>query len=248
MKHFKFYVIGLLFLLTGSISIAQEGAKVSMALTVSPSVSWLTPSNDGYNADGSKFGFKYGLLMDFRLFGVDNYSLASGFTVNTIGGNLSEPSSESVNGVLTASRIDANYKLTYIDVPLAIRLKTKEIGYNVFYAKFGSELGFNVGAKKKYTETYGNYISDETTNDVAGDINLFRSSLVFGLGIERNISGSTNYRIGLTYHNGLTNVMQGKALKVDSNGNTLIDNNSTAEDRDLSTKLSFIELNIAIVF
>ena len=258
MRDIKFYVIGLLIFGLNFNSNAQESKSVVISLTVSPSVGWMSPTNKGYTSDGAKMGIKYGLLMDFRLFEVDNYSFISGFTMNHIGGKMREPSVfENDPGVDLAASDVAVYKLTYIDVPLVIRLKTNEIGYNVFYAVFGSEVGFNVGAKKEYTRTYGSTSTGSFTEDASNEIKLFRSSLVFGLGIQRNISGNTNYRIGLTYHNGLTNVMkgkgtegnEGKAYAVDGNGVIELNSDGSPKyDRKLNTKLSFIELNLAIVF
>ena len=249
MRSFKFYVIGLLILGVNARLSAQEDKKVALAFTVSPSVAWLSPTNTGYESDGNKIGFKYGLLMDFRLFGVDNYSLTSGFTMNHIGGKIIEPSTfETSTGTVVSAKDAANYKMTYIDVPFAIRLKTNEIGYNTFYAVFGSEMGFNITAKKDVTTTYGSTTTGEITQDVGGDINLFRTSLVIGLGVERNISGNTNYRIGVTYHNGLTNIMDGDAYKVDANGETMISGNAGVMDKSNNTKLKFVELNLAIIF
>ena len=250
MRSFKFYVIGLLILGINAGLSAQEDKKVALAFTVSPSVAWLAPTNDGYKSEGTKIGFKYGLLMDFRLFGVDNYSLTSGLTMNHIGGGLIEPSTfeNTTTGTVVSAKDAANYKMTYIDVPFAIRLKTNEMGYNTFYAVFGSELGFNITAKKDVTTTYGSTSTGEVTQDVTGDINLFRSSLVIGAGVERNISGNTNYRIGVTYHNGLTNILKGDAYKVDPNGNTLISGNAGVLDKSINTKLKFVEFNLSIIF
>ena len=249
MRGLKFYLFAIIFISTSLITVAQEDKPVNISLTVSPSVAWLAPGNTGYSSEGSRIGIKYGLLTDFRLFGVENYSLTTGFTMNHIGGKLIEPSTfKDSNGNIIAAKDAATYKLTYIDVPFAIRLKTNEIGYNTFYAVFGSEIGFNIAAKKEFTTTYGNSSTGELTNDVSGDINLFRSSLVFGAGVERNISGNTSYRIGITYHNRLTNVMKGDAYAVDGNGNTIIKNNAPVYDKKLSTKLKFIELNLAILF
>ena len=169
--------------------------------------------------------------------------------MNHIGGKLMEPSTfETSTGTVVSATDAANYKMTYIDVPFAIRLKTNEIGYNTFYAVFGSEMGFNISAKKDVTTIYGGTSTGEFTEDVAGDINLFRTSLVIGLGVERNISGNTNYRIGVTYHNGLTNIMKGDAYLVDSNGNTVISGNEGVIDKGNSTKLKFVELNLAVIF
>ncbi len=249
MRDLKFYVIGLLILMANQNSIAQDDKKVGLAFTVSPSTSWLASTNTGYASEGGRVGIKYGLHMDFRLFGDDNYSLASGFTMNHLGGKLSEPTYvTNSNGNVIAARDMATYKLTYIDVPFAIRLKTNEIGYNIFYGLFGTELGFNVNAKKEYSTSYNGTTNATVTEDVSGDINLFRTSMIFGAGIERNISGDVYYRIGITYHNGLNNIMKGKAYAVDGNENTIVENNKAQEDKDLSIKLKFIELNLAIVF
>ena len=249
MHRIKFYLIGLLFFIGSTNLLAQEEKKVRLSLTVNPNFTWLTPTNDGYSSEGSKMGSSYGLLMDFRLFGDDNYSLSSGFTFSHLGGKISSPDVVNVNGTNVAARRFSNYSFTGIDVPMVIRLKTNEIGYNVFYGVFGSELGFNINAKDKFTQTYNGNTTEEKTNDISSEVNLFRTSLVVGLGVERKISGNTSYRIGLTYHNGLTNIFKGKSYLADGNGNAQLDSSGNPiEDRDLSTKLKYLELNLSVVF
>lgn len=249
MRKIKIYVIGLLFLGFQTIGNAQEDRKVNLAFTVTPSLSWLETTNEGYERDGSSAGIKYGLLMDFRLFGVENYALATGFNMNHISGKLKEASSfeESTGTVIPALR-EAKYKMTYIDVPVAIRLRTNEIGYNIFYGVFGTELGFNISTKEEYKDIYSGGETGVRTDDVTDDVNFFRTSLVFGAGVQRHISGSAYYRIGITYHNGLTDILKTDAYLVDSNNETVIENNVPVIDRDLTTKLKFLELNLAIIF
>ncbi|MGK0285288.1 MAG: hypothetical protein ACI9GM_000321 [Salibacteraceae bacterium] len=249
MHNIKFYVIGLLFFGCIQSGFSQEDRKVVLAFKVAPTFSWLEATNKGYEPNGSSMGIIYGLLADFRLFGVDNYALSSGFTMNHISGKLNEPAFyTATNGTASPAKSESKYKMTYIDVPLTIRLKTNEIGYNTFYGEFGSELGFNINAKKEYTTTYSAGSTGELTDDVSSEVNLFRSSLVFGLGVQRHISGNAFYRIGLTYHNGLINIFDRKAYLVDSNNNTVMDGNAPVLDKDLSTKLKFIELHLAILF
>lgn len=245
----KFYIIGLL-LLIGSVSAsAQSKNKVHLGLTANPNITWMATSNDGYESDGVKAGITYGLVTDFRLFGEDNYSLTTGFTFSHLGGKISSPDVYSDNGNLVSAVRNSNYSLTNIDVPLAIRLKTNEIGYNVFYGVFGSEVGFNVNANETYTLTYGNgIVTPEDDLDVSDNINLIRTSLVIGLGLERAISGETHYRIGVTFHNGLTNIFKDNTYLVDANGKTDLSTGAPQEDRVNSTKLKFLELNLTIVF
>lgn len=258
MRNIKFYLIGLLFLGSLLKTYAQEDKKVALAFKVSPTFSWMPVTNAGYENNGTSVGIAYGLLMDFRLFGEPNYALASGLTFNHASAKIIEPSyyEDKNTGMVYSSKSEAKYAMTYIDVPFAIRLKTNEIGYNTFYGEFGTEFGFNISAKKTYTDTYSGGTLAEQTEDVTDQINLFRSSLVLGLGVQRNISGNTYYRIGVTYHNGLTNVLKGpgegdnkgKAYLVDGNGNTVIENGAPVYDKKLSTKLRFIELQLAILF
>ncbi len=249
MRSIKFYVIGLLFLGFLGNANAQDDRKVNLAFTVSPSLSWLETTNNGYEKDGNSAGIKYGLLIDFRLFGVENYALATGFTMNHISGKMKGASyfTEAGGTVIPATR-ESKFKMTYIDVPLAIRLRTNEIGYNVFYGVFGSELGFNISTKQEFTDTYSGGNTGEFSEDVTKDVNWFRSSLVFGAGIQRHISGNAYYRIGITYHNGLTDILKGDAYAIDSNGQTIIENNAPVVDRELTTKLKFLELDLAIIF
>ena len=259
MYKFKFYVIGLLFFIGVSNLTAQEDSKVRLAIGINPSVNWMSPSNEGYSSEGIRMGISYGVLTDFRLFGDDHYSLSSGFTFSHLGGKISSPDVYNNGLVLVPARKNSTYSLTNIDVPLVIRLKTNEIGYNVFYATFGSELGFNINATNKYTKSYNGTTTEETSDDISygtrdkdsGEeyVNWFRTSLVFGFGVQRSISGRTSYRLGLTYHNGLTNMFGGKTYAIDANEDVIIGaDGSTTRDRNLSTKLQFLELNLAIIF
>lgn len=256
MQAFKFYALLLIIVLLGTNVMAQKtdkvaDKKVTLALSVSPNISWLQQSNAGYSSDGSKLGVTYGLLTDFRLFGDNNYSLSTGFTFSHLGGKMKSvtPLTNSSGTNYTGTR-NSNFNFTNIDVPLVIRLKTNEIGYNVFYGIFGSEIGFNVNAKERFTIDDGSgTITEEKELDASNEVNLIRSSLVFGLGVQRKISGNAYYRIGLTYHNGLTNYLNINPYAVDGGGNIIYENGSpVVEDRNLSNKLKFIELNLAIVF
>lgn len=248
MHKIKFYVIGLLFLFLTNKNLAQNDQKVHLGFTVNPNIVWLSPTNEGYNSDGAKLGLSYGVLTDFRLFGVENYSLSSGFTFSHLGGKITSPDAVGETGSMVAATRSSNYSFTNIDVPMVIRLKTNEIGYNVFYGTFGTEFGFNLNAKEKYTQTYGSTTTEEKSQDISSEVSVFRTSLVFGFGMERSISGNTGWRFGLTFHNGLTNIFNGKTYLVDANGTTVIDNGSPVEDRDLFTKLNFLEVNFSIIF
>lgn len=250
MQFLKYYVIGLLFLMVSPKINAQSSQKVRMGFTASPNLGWISTAKTGYESDGAKLGIKYGILMDFRLFENDNYFLASGFTINHLGFKLASPDVYMADTTNVGARTNSRYNLTYIDVPLAFRLKTKEIGYMVYYGTFGTELGFNIGSKQTSTTTYNEVTTNEALNENLKEVNLFRSSLVFGIGAERTISGNTAIQFGITYHNGMTNIFNDDyvSYEVTDAGNTLIEGNKAVESSNFNTKLSFVELNFAILF
>lgn len=224
---------------------AQEAKKVRLGLTASPSFAWISPDNKGYEGDGIRLGFKYGIIADFSLFQSNNYFLHTGFTINHVGGKLLTPSAEVSNNSLVAVQNKNIYKLRYIDIPLVIKLKTNEIGYMTYYGMFGSEIGFNVRAKKDYENIVTNKITD---HDIKDNVNFMKASLIIGAGVEYNISGNTMLVAGLTFSNGLTNILKGDANLVDSNGVTQLDSSGIVKDRKLVTRSNFLAINIAVMF
>src|SRR5215216_4456840 len=83
--------IALLFavLTWGTIS-AQDNtssdSKLRFGFKVAPSLAWLKPDIKGYESDGSKLGFIYGLMFDYNF--AKNYALNLGLEVSYRGGKL----------------------------------------------------------------------------------------------------------------------------------------------------------------
>jgi hypothetical protein len=108
---------------------------------------------------------------------------------------------------------ERNYKITYVTLPLTLKLRTKEIGALTYYGMFGVNTSIRVAAKatdnvQKYSETTGTWLTPEdiTKSDVKKDVSLFNESLNMGLGVEWNLSGSTSLVIGANYLLGFTNM------------------------------------------
>ena len=225
---------------------SQDVKKVRLGLTASPSFTWLAPDNKGYDNDGIRMGFKYGLLADFSIFESNNYFLHTGFTINSVGGKIKSPDVIGDNSSLViATQGESTYKLRYIDIPLAIKLKTNEIGYLTYYGVFGTELGFNIRAKRDYDNVL---IDKQEDEDIKDDVNLLKASLLIGAGVEYNISGNTMIVAGLSFANGLSNIFKGDALLVDEDGTAVIENNQAVKDRDLKIRSNYLMVNIAVLF
>ena len=218
-----------------------------LGLHFSPNIAWLNLNTTGYSSNGGRIGFAYGLSTEFYL--AKNYLLSTGFSINNVGGKLQYESVYENNGVLAPSEVKQTININYVDIPLTLKLKTNEIGYITYFGNFG----FNTGVKynSKTDIEYVNFKSIKQT-DVANtdNVSLININLIVGAGLEYNISGNTNLAVGVTFHNGFTDIIKSKTHVLDANGKAVIDSDGKAvyTDKQVSSNLNFFSLDFAIYF
>lgn len=180
---------------------AQE-KKVALGLGISPTVNWMKTKSEGLSSDGSKIGFKYGLLADFN-FG-ENYSLATGVFINNYGGKIN--ALEIIDSL--EQNVSYNLKIQSIEIPVTLKMRTKEIGYLKYFGQFGFAPQIIINSTADI-EVEGQETQENVEmKDRIADMDL---SLVLAIGIEYNLSGTTNFIIGLSYQNGFIDMLQGSA-------------------------------------
>jgi hypothetical protein len=110
---------------------------------------------------------------------------------------------------------ERKYSITYVTLPLTLKLRTKEIGALTYFGLFGINSSFRVAAKatdevQKLSVSTGDWLSPETISksDIKKDVSLFNEALNMGLGVEWNLSGTTSLVIGANYLLGFTNVVK----------------------------------------
>ena len=200
---------------------AQSNQKFHFGLKAAPSLAWLKTDSKGVSSEGTKLGFSYGLITEFN-FG-EHYAFATGIDVSYRGGKLKSSYSTndgSSNQVITVET-DA-FNLEYIELPLTLKFKTNEIGYLTYYLQAGISPGLNIRAKADVstsTQIGSSPIvnSSEDNVDVKDGINNFNLSMVLGGGVEYTLSGSTVLLVGITFSNGFVDVVDGDAIKANSN-------------------------------
>src|SRR5690606_14030633 len=111
-----------------------EKRKLRFGVYVAPTTSWMRPTtqkageHDEFRTenDGNKLGFIYGLMMDYQ-FG-ENYFFSTGLQVNMTGGkiNVTRDPFSSANNTINKANFD--YSLQYIELPVALKLRTDLIG------------------------------------------------------------------------------------------------------------------------
>jgi len=264
-KVLTLIVFGLLFL---NLS-AQEGdfssdpvaklpdsdRKFRFGLQFSPNISWFKTNTTGYESEGAKLGFSYGL--SFEYFMTKNYLFSMGLSILNSGGELAYTG---IGYQIYSVEVQEKIKLKYVEIPLLLKLRTNEIGYLTYFGQFGLKGGINFSGKSSFTysdattngftiiPTNGSLLADDTEYDA--QINWVNLSLVIGAGVEYNISGNTSLTLGITYNNGFVNQLDTKTHVLDSNGDVLIDGNGNAvfSEKDASANLNYIALNIGIYF
>lgn len=230
--------------LSGSLLFAQDGANelknFRFGLKVAPSINWYKPEGKIISADGVAARFGGGLVLEFRLSKVA--SIQTGAQIDIDGGKLrynnGGPNSVGANTVsyyyntlddkivhydpLLASSPsyvhyqlnERVYRITYVTIPLTLKMKTKEIGAFTYYGQIGVNNSFRW---KAFANDELQIINDATNTlgtkdskskvEITQDMSVYAASLNFGLGAEMNLAGTTSLVFGLNYNLGFTNVV-----------------------------------------
>ncbi len=232
-----------------------------MGFKVSPNVSWMQPQDRHFLTDGPVIRFGFGFTAD--IFFAPNYAIGTGVNVMRNGGSLSYLELERIGSADFIFRRNRDYSSQYVEVPFTFKLRTNEIGYITYWAQFGFGAGVNIGSRGDDSKNYlyeqaleegtltwvtsnRETVFDENS-DLSDGIRLFRASMIFGAGIEYNLSGSTSVLVGLTFNNGITNSMSRQEVIRTENDSPIFRGNSPETVR-LNAIANTIELNLGILF
>ncbi len=204
----KATLILLLVTFLGASSAYSQQKPFVFGFKAGPTMGWLKPDAQGYESDGLKAGFTWGFIADFFL--MENYGIATGFDVVFLNGGIKMPH-QLLDGTDTITgNLNRKYKLKYIQVPVTLKMRTKELGKFRIFGQIGLGTNFLIGAKAddEFTPDQGASSSEEV--DIYDDITFMRESLILGAGVEFLLGGSTNLTAGLVFNNGFMNILKGK--------------------------------------
>jgi hypothetical protein len=219
-----------------------------LGLQLSPNISWLATNSPEYSNDGRKFGVSYGLATEFFL--TKNYLFSTGFMISSLGGKVAyEGVYVNNDGANVVSSVEQSYAITYIEIPLTLKLRTKQIGYMTYYGNFGLKSGIKFKYNSDFTYTDINNTPTIEGENTADDVFFINMCLTVGGGVEYNLYGNTNLMLGITYNNGFINQLDNKINLVDK-GKAVLDaaGNPVFSEDNASANLKYISLNIALFF
>lgn len=225
---------------------AGEVKSFRFGLKIAPSVNWLQPKDTKkFERAGTPLSFNWGLVTEFKL--ADLFSVSTGLELNHEAGKIKyldevnyfinddfefiETEENESTGLYTVSdtskpfaRVkpsERKYSNTYVTIPVALKMKTKEIGYLTYFGEFGLNFAIRTSTK----------VSDEATDDdianfgganikaadldnliLKKDINLARVQLSIGAGAEYSLAGSTSVFGAIHYNLGFTNSVRNNSI------------------------------------
>ncbi len=197
MKKIAFLLVAILYLQS---SFAQDYKPVRLSFVINPQVSWLKSDNASVESGGSLFGYNFGVVVD-RFF-TPNYALSTGLTVNTTGGVLkySPAVNAEIGGVVKENISKLNYRLKYIEIPIALKLRSNDFNRMAYYGQFGLSWQFSIKT------------SDGTSSNIDPEVRLFDLGYHFGGGIEYSIGGSNYLMIGGQFNNGFSDITNNASI------------------------------------
>jgi hypothetical protein len=201
------YILSLIIFLLQTQVFAQN---LSFSVVFDPQVTWMKSDSKSIEREGTRFGFNAGLVLDAYF--AENYAFSTGASIWQTGGQLQLVDSIGFQDPAwldtLSSGTTVNYNLQYITIPISLKLKSNQIGYNTFFAHLGLNTHMNVRA---LAEVPGMGISDE---DISDEVRFFMMSYFIGGGMEYSLGGNTALMAGLYYTNGFLDVRKTEDYKV----------------------------------
>jgi len=192
------------FLLLVNFSLAFGQSNLRLGVHLDPMASWLSPKTNRIDKDGARPGINGGLLVEYYFH--PNYGLVTGLNLGVWGGNVLYNDSVGIKtgdnssvGLRRGSTVA--YNLSYISIPVGLKLKTNEIGYFTYFAELGFNQQINIGSRATST---GNGLNKD---NVPKETNLLNMAYYFGGGVEYNVGGQTSLVAGVFFTNGFVDVL-----------------------------------------
>jgi hypothetical protein len=214
------FCLASLFALFLAINLPAQGEDIRIGFLMSPRFTWITTNVPLVNGAGTNLGINLGTTVEYYF--SENYALTMGLGLafnqggtlkHDIGGNLLPESDLSDNAYNTGDKplpdgVEIKYKLQYLEVPISLKLRTREFGYTRFFVE-APILSWSVRTQVR-GEIKGDGIDTEKEN-IKEDVSAFNFSWGLGAGIEYFISTQNSIVAGIGYKRGFYDLTTNKA-------------------------------------
>lgn len=176
---------------------AQEAVRFGFQL--SPTFGWMSTDKNTVTSNGINLGLKLGLMGEFYF--QENYAVTTGlgFAFNAGGTVLHEREGEywiesgedipqECRDFFRENGPNLKYAIQYVEIPIGLKLRTREFGYIRYYVEPNLGLGFRTQATGDVRNA-GDECNDMNIREEVALLNLFWG---IGAGVEYSVSESTS--------------------------------------------------------
>lgn len=195
-------VIALLSLIT----VTYSQKRFNLTFLASPQVSWLKSDSKDSRESSSFLGFGYGVEGDIFL-ASENYALTTGMTVSTSGGSVIYRESIPFSGKVLPVGTKVDYYLTNIELPLVLKMRTKDFNRVKYFAQFGFTNWLNI--KARATTSDGSFYKER----IRDEIRFLNIGLNVGAGFEYDLGHANAITGGLVYSNGFSDITTNASVR-----------------------------------
>ncbi len=154
-------------------------------------------------SNGSRTNIDFGISID--QYYVPQYAFSTGVSIANMGGvlnyqNVKTLSTSEGTTISLPANTNVNYNLQYIHVPIAVKMRTPQIGYVSYFADLGFDAMVNVQANADINSL------NITNEGLVNEIKPIYLAYHLSAGLQYRIAGTTSLMAGLTYMNGFTDV------------------------------------------
>ncbi len=239
MKNVTILLLGVL---VSQLSFAQS--EFRFGLKGAANIGWISAGTKNVESNGTKLGFAYGIMGDYYF--RPNYGVTTELLISQINGKLEVLTPQRFVGDTSqaVNSLKYTYDLQYIEIPISMKFRTKEIGNITYWGNFGFSPGFLLNAKASIAEeglpasivlkdptdflVNDNEGDDFTTDNFDDRVFLFRFPLIIGGGIEYKMAGSTSLHAGVRFTNSFTDIL--------------------VKDKDVTAKNNYVALTVGVLF
>jgi hypothetical protein len=178
---------------------------INFSIHFDPLISWFSTDSYATRNDGVVPGFNFGISYN-KFFG-PNYSFSTGLNIINSGGRLINRDVthfELKNYSSTILTIQPGetitFRVTYLSVPLGLKLQTNQVGYGRFFTDVGLDPKIVVGGR-----------ADIPSLDIKGgnattELTTFNLSFHIMAGMEYPLSGNNSFIIGVGFEKDLFDI------------------------------------------
>ncbi len=178
---------------------------ISFSLHFDPLISWFSTDSYDTRNDGVVPGFNFGI--SYNRYFSPNYSFSSGIDIIKAGGRLINRETthfelkDYSGSILTVPPGEAiTYRITYLSIPLGIKLQTNQIGYGRFFTDVGFAPKIVVGGRADIP------LLNIKGGNALPELNTFNLSFHLMAGMEYPLAGNNNFIVGIGFENNLFDV------------------------------------------